>query len=183
MEHVTFSEPETPDWSDAARRGLTDPLSASNLAINHYRLDPGGRVAGLHAHERQAEVFVVLQGTATFETRDGAVDLEAVGAVRFAPGEHKSATNRSDGRVSMLALGAPPDGGDVFVPLGCPECGYEELRLAIEAGTEGLVCPECGATREPRCPDCDGTDLRTVRDEERGRPISECRDCGTRFDL
>ena len=54
--------------SGVDRRALTDPLGATDVAINRYRLEPGRRLAGLHVHPNQEEVFVVTEGELTFET-------------------------------------------------------------------------------------------------------------------
>lgn len=147
----------------ADRRSLTDPLGATNLALARYALEPGERFSGsVHAHPDQEEVFVVLEGEATFVTRppaeDGSpADLEtitvgATEAIRFAPGEFQSGANESDGEVVALALGAPRDGEDVRISripvLGdrnveCPDCGHDHMRLSSKPDTE-LECPECG---------------------------------------
>lgn len=163
------------------RRSLADPLGAADVAINHYRLDPGERLAGVHAHAAQEEVFVVLEGRLTFETLDGEVAVPAGSAVRFAPGEHKSGKNDAGEPAAVLALGAPPDGGELLVPLSCPDCRHAELRPEFDGTDEALVCPACDRRTTPACPDCGAEDLlAVVRD---GDPVSTCRDCGRAFGL
>jgi uncharacterized cupin superfamily protein len=132
------------------RRKLADPLSLSNLALNRYVLEPGERfAASIHAHMDQEEVFVVLEGEATFELRDGEVTIGEGEAVRFAPGEFQSGKNDSAGRVVALALGAPRDSEDVRIAripeigeVACPKCGRDAMRIS-DSGTD-LICPDCG---------------------------------------
>jgi len=149
MEHVSIDEVDPVAMgADIDRRGLSDPLSTTNLAVNHYRLTPGERLSGsLHTHTDQEEVFVVIEGEATFERLDDDdVTVGAGEAVRFGPGEYQSGVNDGDGELRVLGLGAPRDSEDVRVPQSCPECGHENLRILPTEDGEGFVtvCPECG---------------------------------------
>lgn len=179
MERVSVGDLDPDSTARSERRSLAAPLGATDVAVNHYRLDPGERLAGLHAHEHQEEVFVVLEGRLTVETLEGEVAVGSGEAIRFAPREHKS--GKADGAATVLAIGAPPADGDVFVPLPCRQCGHRELRLEFDNG-EALICPACGEVRRPNCPDCGGDDLLAVLDGSDGGVVSECRDCGARFD-
>lgn len=183
VERVAFHEDEPTRRSPVHRHDLTDPLDAADVAVVRYRVEPGGRIAGLHAHGDQEEVFVVHEGRLAFETLDGVVPLPAGEAVRFAPGEHKSATNDADVTADVLAFGAPRGSEEVFVPLTCPNCGHAELRISLGDGDAGLVCPDCETELAPRCPACGGDELSAVLDRNGGHPVSECADCGERFDL
>lgn len=134
------------------RLGLSGPLGTTDLAINHYSLDPGEEFSGgLHTHLDQEEAFYVISGTATFEYADeplGETETVAVGpdeTVRFAPGEYQTGSNEGDEPVAALAFGAPKGSENVRVPGPCPNCENESLRLTFEAGEMGTVCPECGA--------------------------------------
>lgn len=139
------------------RRVLTGPLDASHVAIVRYVLAPGERFSGsVHAHADQEELFVVLDGTATFETRDGEVSVGTNEAIRFAPGEFQSGRNDSDDEVVALALGAPRDSEDVRISripvlgnlnVACPECGLDSMRIPTD-DESGLVCPDCEAKLE-----------------------------------
>ena len=64
MEKVSIGDVEANAFgSDIDRRGLSDPLGTTDLALNRYRLDPGERFSGgMHAHMDQEEVFVILEG-------------------------------------------------------------------------------------------------------------------------
>lgn len=162
------------------RRCLSDPLATTDVAINRYRVEPGRRISGLHAHVDQEEVFVVVAGEATFETLSGEIAVGTGEAIRFAPGEFQSAKNASDGELTVFALGAPRDSGDVRVPLACPECGHDDRRpsVAADGETPALVCPDCGAESEAECPDCGGNDMRVILSADGKTPVEVCRDCG-----
>lgn len=183
MERVSIEGLEaSTDGRSRRRRGLSGPLGTTDVAINHYRVPPGERVSGLHAHGDQEEVFLVVDGTITVETYDGEVGREvtvAAGeAVRFAPGEYQSVKNTGDAPATLYALGAPPDSEDVRIPLACPDCGTDHVEPTL--GSEGeavLACPNCGSESVVACPDCGGDRLH-ARLGESGRPVSACRDCG-----
>ena len=147
MEKVSIDDVE-PDafGSDVDRRGLSAPLGTTDLALNRYRLDPGERFSGgMHAHMDQEEVFVIVEGEATFETMDGEVTVGEAEVIRFAPGEFQSGKNDSDGEVVAFAMGAPRDSEDVRLPQNCPECGHDNVRAIPGDDGFDLQCPECGA--------------------------------------
>ena len=58
------------------------------------------------------EPVYLLEGTATFQTEDGTVEVGADEAVRFAPWEYQEGKNESDDRVRALAMGAPKEMGE-----------------------------------------------------------------------
>jgi uncharacterized cupin superfamily protein/ribosomal protein L40E len=177
MERIDVEATDGETRGGVERRRLGDALAADHVAINHYRVASGERIAGLHAHADQAEVFLVLDGAVTFETLTGEVAVADGEVVRFPPGEFQSCHNTNAGAAVVLALGAPPDSEDVRVPVACPDCGADEHRLTFTDGEEGLVCPGCGAETAPACPDCGSGDLRVVLDDE-DQPVEQCRDCG-----
>lgn len=148
MERVAFDDVENRVQPAAVRRSLTDALGCTDLAVNYYELAPGDSFAfAYHSHGSQEEVFVVLEGTATFETEDGDVEVGPDEAVRFAPGEFQRGWNRGDERVRAIALGAPLEygGGDTLVD--CPECGERTTHDIVTVEDEGharaVVCTEC----------------------------------------
>ncbi|ADB62262.1 Cupin 2 conserved barrel domain protein [Haloterrigena turkmenica DSM 5511] len=149
----------------ADRRALADPLGTDHLAITRYVLEPGERFSGsVHAHTDQEEVFVVLEGEATFELgaavgdeateRVDEVTVAEGEVVRFAPGEFQSGRNAGDDRVVALALGAPRDSKDVRIAripglddgnIACPDCDCDHMRLSRTDETD-FECPDCEAT-------------------------------------
>ncbi|MFC7137021.1 cupin domain-containing protein [Halobaculum litoreum] len=150
MEHVDIDDVAEGGFGNGVTmRKLADPLGAEDLAINHYELAPGeGFSGGMHTHLDQEELFVVLSGTATFETPEETVGVAAGEAIRFAPGEYQTGSNEGDEPVEALALGAPADSTEVRVPVECRECGHDALA-AIPA-EEGMAfeCPECGTAAD-----------------------------------
>jgi uncharacterized cupin superfamily protein len=162
------------------RRALSDRLGTTSVAIVRYRLAPGEALpGGLHAHRDQEEVFVVISGTATFETlaepgdrsagggwTGREVDVGAGEAIRFAPGEFQSGRNAADeddtddgpdDDLVVLAIGAPRETDDVRVPLDCPACGHGELR--VETGGDGGDGDSDGESDENENEDEDGLAL------------------------
>lgn len=146
-------EPASLGDGDLDRRGLSEPLGTSDLAINRYELEPGEAFSGgLHAHLDQEELFYVVDGTATFETKpepDADSETVEVGpgeAVRFPPGEFQQGRNESDDRVLALALGGPRESTEVRVPQPCRDCGNDVLAMAMADGGMVLECPGCGTT-------------------------------------
>ena len=99
----------------------------------------------MHAHMDQEEVFVILEGEATFETMDGEVTVGEAEVIRFAPGEFQSGKNDSDEEVVAFAMGAPRDSEDVRLPQDCPECGHDNVRAIPGDDGFDFQCPECGA--------------------------------------
>ena len=191
METVSIDDLDpAPAENDVDRRALTGPLNAANVAINRYALDPGERFSGsLHAHADQEEVFLIVEGEATFETysprgrteparSSGEITVGENEAIRFAPGEFQSGKNATDEPVVALALGAPRDSEDVRVPLPCPEGGHKDRRPVVTDGAEILVCPDCGAESPVECPECGRDDLRVVLGSDEETVLSVCLDCG-----
>lgn len=166
MEKVSIDDVEPSTWDPESRthdrRGLTEPLNASDVSIVHYVLEPGERFSGaVHAHMDQEEVFVVVEGEATFEVEvgdeiggedEGEVTVGENEVVRFAPGEFQSGWNDADERLVAFGLGAPRDSEDVHISriptldenVECPDCGRGDMRIPDEDDS-GLVCPDCGA--------------------------------------
>lgn len=163
---------------DIERHGLTDLLNTSDIAINHYVIDPDERLSGLHAHMDQEEVFFVVDGEMTFETMNGEITVGESEAIRFAPGEFQSGKNDSDGEVTAVAVGTPRDSEDIRIPLACPECDHDNMRLKLSESGEALVCPDCGAESSAECPECGQDELRAVLSNDREKPISVCQNCG-----
>ena len=155
MQHVDIDdvEPRGPGGGDVDRRGLAEPLGATNLALNRYVLEPGESFAGgMHAHLDQEEVFYVLSGTATFEHtpeptgEPETTEVSAGEAVRFAPGEYQVGRNEGDEQLFALALGAPRESTEGRVPQPCSACGESDvLAVVMTDDGMGLECPECGA--------------------------------------
>jgi len=148
MNKIAIDEVENSLQPAAVMRPLTEPLGATDLALNYYELEPGDSFAfAYHSHGIQEELFYVLSGTATFETEDGPVSVEAGEIIRFGREELQRGWNRSDEPVRALALGAPLEYGEQPKLRDCPACGTETDNRLERADDEPAVvalCEECG---------------------------------------
>ena len=133
----------------ADKRALSGALGTTDFALNYYELAPGDAFGfGYHRHPRQEEVFYVVEGTATFETEGGDVEVGAGEAVRFAPGEWQLGRNAGEERVVALAMGAPEDSRETEMLRECPDCGGRtENTVEMTDDRDALVtrCTDCGA--------------------------------------
>jgi uncharacterized cupin superfamily protein len=149
MKKVTIKDVDTYLGPAAEKRPLGKALGTTDLAVNYYELEPGDSFAfGYHSHGNQEEVFYVQSGVVTFETEEGAVDVSAGEAIRFAPGEFQRGVNESDDDVVALALGAPRESGELEMLRECPDCGeMTENTIEMADDREALVtlCEDCGA--------------------------------------
>lgn len=185
MERFAINDVE-PDALGASsyRRRLSEALGTAAVAINAYNVAPGdGLPGGLHAHMDQEEVFVVLAGEATFETLEGTVEVGRAEVIRFAPGEFQSCRNAGDEELVVLAIGAPRDSEDVRIPVACPTCGQDNVRLAFAGDGSAFVCPECDAEHVPRdCPACGHEDLRVTLGDGPGETVVVCPACESEYE-
>jgi uncharacterized cupin superfamily protein len=63
MEHVAIADVENSVQPAAVMRQLTEPLGATDVAVNYYELEPGDSFAfAYHSHEDQEELFYVQSG-------------------------------------------------------------------------------------------------------------------------
>jgi quercetin dioxygenase-like cupin family protein len=94
--------------SGLLHRKLTEALGCTEMRANAVTLRPGESTAP-HAHERQEEVYVALDGGRV--EVDGTVrEVSPGGVVRFGPGAVRSVRNESDEDRTWLMFGAPPVG-------------------------------------------------------------------------
>ena len=83
---------------------LRRPLGMTSFGMNQLLLEPRQR-GRIHRHERQEEIYVVLEGTLTlFVEREEHV-LGPDEVVRVAPDLRRQLVNRGPDRVVLLALG------------------------------------------------------------------------------
>ena len=83
---------------------LRRELGVSAFGINLLRFQPGQR-SRIHRHERQEEVYVVLEGTLTLAVEGTERELPRGAAVRVAPAVRRRLTNMGPGPLVVLALG------------------------------------------------------------------------------
>lgn len=87
---------------------LRRALGVSAFGINQMNLAPGQRTR-IHRHQRQEEVYVVLEGTLTIAIEGEEVDLGAGELIRVGPHTRRQLLNRGPQRVVLIALGADGD--------------------------------------------------------------------------
>jgi quercetin dioxygenase-like cupin family protein len=87
---------------------LRRELGATSLGINLIRLQPRQR-GRIHRHERQEEIYVVLDGVLTLYVEGEPHEVQRGQAVRVAPEERRQLVNESSDRLVLLALGADGD--------------------------------------------------------------------------
>jgi mannose-6-phosphate isomerase-like protein (cupin superfamily) len=83
---------------------LRRQLGVSSFGMNQIVLQPGQR-GRIHRHQRQEEVYLVLEGTLTLMVEGEASDLGHGELVRVAPGIRRQLVNLGPDRLVLLALG------------------------------------------------------------------------------
>ncbi len=79
-------------------------LDLESFGINLMVLRPGQRLR-VHTHERQDEVYLVLEGTLTLVVEGEPRELGVDSLARVGPGTRRQLTNPSAEKVVILALG------------------------------------------------------------------------------
>jgi mannose-6-phosphate isomerase-like protein (cupin superfamily) len=100
---------------------LRRQLGVSSFGFNQIVLQPGQR-GRIHRHQRQEEVYLVLEGTLTILLEGEATELGERDLIRVAPQVRRQLVNRGPGRLVLLALGGanddwgahPPRDGEAF---------------------------------------------------------------------
>jgi len=83
---------------------LRRELGVSSFGINQLVLCPGQR-GRIHRHQRQEEVYLVLEGVLTLLLEDGEIRLSKGELIRVAPQVRRQLVNRGRERLVLLALG------------------------------------------------------------------------------
>ena len=106
----------SPPWTRASHAPRSTPtagerfvslrraLGVTSFGINQMVLEPRQR-GRIHRHERQEEVYLVLEGTLTLLVEGEEQALERGELVRVAPAVRRQLVNRGPERLVMLALG------------------------------------------------------------------------------
>jgi len=85
-------------------RSLRRELGVAAFGMNLITLEPGQR-GRIHAHERQEEVYLVLEGELTLVVEEAEHALGRGGIVRVGPSVRRQLVNRGPHRLVLLALG------------------------------------------------------------------------------
>lgn len=100
----TRLDPESTERLVSLRRAL----GVTSFGINQMVLQPGQRMR-IHRHERQEEVYLVLEGRLTVLVEAEEVVLVEGELMRVAPQVRRQLVNRGPSRVVLIALGADGD--------------------------------------------------------------------------
>jgi uncharacterized cupin superfamily protein len=92
-----------PDGEDRFQR-LRQELGVSTFGLNLIRLRPGER-GRIHRHDRQEEVYLVLDGTLTLVVDDEPRELRRGDLARVAPAVRRQLVNRHPAELLLLAAG------------------------------------------------------------------------------
>ena len=85
-------------------QSLRRELGVTAFGLNLIRLRPRQR-GRIHRHERQEEVYVVLDGTLTLDVEGEPRELPRGSAARVAPGVRRQLSNRGTELLAVLAIG------------------------------------------------------------------------------
>jgi mannose-6-phosphate isomerase-like protein (cupin superfamily) len=83
---------------------LRRQLGVTSFGMNQIVLQPGQR-GRIHRHERQEEVYLVLEGRLTLVIESEPTELTEGDLIRVAPGIRRQLVNYGPRRVVLLALG------------------------------------------------------------------------------
>jgi uncharacterized cupin superfamily protein len=99
-------------------RRLGDYAGLRNFGVNLTRIIPGGQSAARHAHSRQDEFVMVLEGEVVLETNGGQQTLTAGMCAGFpaGSGDAHRFVNRSGRDVELLVIGDRTAGDEVTYP-------------------------------------------------------------------
>src|SRR4051812_34189201 len=101
-------------------RKVRSPLGVTAFGVNAIVLPPGIET-GVHFHEHQEELYIVLRGRLEIVLNDGEVQtLEPGGLARVDPSTPRQLRNASDAEVVYICVGGKDGyvGGDGLLPEG-----------------------------------------------------------------
>jgi mannose-6-phosphate isomerase-like protein (cupin superfamily) len=89
-------------------------LETEQTGVSHLRVKPGERQAFAHRHDNAEEVYVVLAGSGRVKLDDEILEIEALDAIRVAPGVTRKFEAGPDG-IEVLAFGPRHEGDGELV--------------------------------------------------------------------
>jgi mannose-6-phosphate isomerase-like protein (cupin superfamily) len=122
---------------------LRRQLGVTSFGINQIALQPGQR-GRIHRHERQEEVYLVLEGNLTLVIEAEESELGEGELMRVAPKLRRQLVNRGPGRVVLLAVGGSGE------HVGRDGEAFESWEQQVGASPQELPMP----------PDLDAGELR-----------------------
>lgn len=115
---------------------LGKQLGAEGLGARLWRLRPG-QASTLHRHQRQEELYVLLEGRGRIRVGEESLELGPLDALLVPPGAVRQVFNDTEAEALWLVTGAPPE------PANTLEMSDEQLRLLYPEGPRALP-PELG---------------------------------------
>ena len=102
------------DENQESRFATKEP-EAEQTGISHHRVKPGKRQGFAHKHEKAEEVYVVMAGSGRVKLDDEIVEVEALDAIRVAPGVTRQFEGGPDG-LELIAFGPRHEGDGEMLP-------------------------------------------------------------------
>ena len=93
----------------------TEDLDAEGTGVSHQRVKPDKRQAFGHRHDDAEEVYVVIAGSGRIKLDDEIVEVEALDAIRVAPGVTRQFEGGPDG-IEFVAFGPRHEGDGEVLP-------------------------------------------------------------------
>ncbi len=87
---------------------LAKQLRSSTLAARMWRLAPG-QASTRHRHEKQTELYVVLEGTGRIRVEGELLTLDRLSSILVEPQAVRQVFNDTDADVLWLVVGTPPE--------------------------------------------------------------------------
>jgi uncharacterized cupin superfamily protein len=115
---------------------LGKQLEAGNLGARLWRLRPG-EASTRHRHQRQEELYVLLEGRGRILVDEEALGLEPLDALLVEPDSLRQIFNDTDAEALWLVVGAPPEAANTL------EMSEAELHRLYPEGPRALP-PELG---------------------------------------
>jgi quercetin dioxygenase-like cupin family protein len=115
---------------------LAKQLEAGTLGARLWRLRPG-QASTKHRHEREEELYVLLEGRGRIRVDDEALELAPLDALLVEPDSVRQVFNDTDAEALWLVVSAPPG------PANTLEMSEAQLRALYPEGPRALP-PELG---------------------------------------
>ena len=115
---------------------LGKQLEVAGLGARLWRLRPG-EASTKHRHQRQEELYIVLEGRGRIRVDEEALELGPLDALLVEPDSMRQVFNDTDDEALWLIVGAPPEGASTL------EMSEDTLRSLYPEGPRALP-PELG---------------------------------------
>ncbi len=115
---------------------LGKQLEAGSLGARLWRLRPG-EASTKHQHQREEELYVLLEGRGRIRVDEEALELGPLDALLVEPHTVRQVFNDTDAEALWLVVGAPPEAANTL------EMSAAQLRQLYPEGPRALP-PELG---------------------------------------